>query len=166
MTKTQTENPSFTNTLRMAMSEIHDGQVQAPHVTTTMASAKAPSKTSLVTSIKSASSSTSSPVPTVACKANSTLSVTLHNGILVDNENRTGYIASNFQFQFDNPPQEGALFTSGWSACGNGSLALGGSTVFWQCLSGDFYNLYDRYWAPQCKPVEVLQVKLVDCPAA
>ncbi|KAK4128062.1 hypothetical protein N657DRAFT_564211, partial [Parathielavia appendiculata] len=76
----------------------------------------------------------------------------LAGGILTDAQNRTGYIASNFQFQFDNPPQTGALYTAGFSACTNGSLALGGSAVFWQCLSGTFYNLYDRWWAAQCEP--------------
>ncbi|KAK3360813.1 hypothetical protein B0T24DRAFT_685237 [Lasiosphaeria ovina] len=40
--------------------------------------------------------------------------------------------------------------------CGNGTLALGGSTVFYQCASGNFYNLYDGYWAAQCSPVEML----------
>jgi hypothetical protein len=33
------------------------------------------------------------------------LTLTLANGILKDAEGRTGYIASNFQFQFDGPPQ-------------------------------------------------------------
>ncbi|KAK4098032.1 hypothetical protein N658DRAFT_509948 [Parathielavia hyrcaniae] len=77
----------------------------------------------------------------------------LADGVLTDSHNRTGYIASNFQFQFDLPPQAGALYTAGFSACANGSLALGGSAVFWQCRSGTFHNLYDRWWAAQCEPV-------------
>jgi len=89
--------------------------------------------------------------------------LTLKDGILKDYLGRTGYIASNFQFQFDDPPQSGALFTSGFSVCGNGSLALGGSAVWWQCLSGDFYNLYDRYWAEQCDPVTISAIELVNC---
>lgn len=81
---------------------------------------------------------------------------TLADGTLLDAQGRTGYIASNFQFQYDEPAQAGAIYTSGFSACGNGSLALGGSAVFYECQSGDFYNLYDRSWAAQCSPVEII----------
>lgn len=79
--------------------------------------------------------------------------VTLENGIMKDALGRTAYIASNNQFQFDAPPQAGAIFTSGFSVCGNSSIALGDSTVFYQCLSGSFYNLYNTNWAPQCSAV-------------
>jgi len=99
----------------------------------------------------------------VGCIGNSTLELTLSNGVLRDSFGRTGYIADNYQFQFDGPPQAGALTTAGFSVCGNGSLALGGSTIFWQCLSGSFYNLYDRYWAAQCEAVNINVVKLVGC---
>ena len=108
-------------------------------------------------------SATGTPYQLVACRTNSTLSVSLSNGILKDNQGRTGYIASNYQFQFDGPPQAGAIYTSGFSVCANGSLALGGSNIFWQCLSGNFYNLYDRYWAPQCSPVTIESLMLVSC---
>ena len=80
----------------------------------------------------------------------------LKKSILTDNKGRTGYISSSYQFQFDGPPQSGALITAGFSACSNGSLALGSTSVFWQCLSGDFYNLYDRNFAPQCEPIEIV----------
>ncbi|KAL8997598.1 MAG: hypothetical protein Q9169_003145 [Polycauliona sp. 2 TL-2023] len=101
----------------------------------------------------------------VACKSEGTLAITLDNSVLKDSQQRTGYIASNFQFQFDGPPQAGAIYTSGFSACSNGSLALGGSNVFYQCLSGDFYNLYDRGWAPtQCSQIIINLVELQDCP--
>ncbi|KAI3397295.1 hypothetical protein diail_11027 [Diaporthe ilicicola] len=93
------------------------------------------------------------------CTANGNLVVTLENGVLKDAQSRTGYIASNFQFQFDQPAQTGAIYTSGFSACGNGSLALGGSAVFYECDSGDFFNLYDRSWAPQCSPVEIIMME-------
>jgi hypothetical protein len=33
------------------------------------------------------------------------LEITLSGGILKDSQQRTGYIASNYQFQFDGPPQ-------------------------------------------------------------
>jgi len=92
-----------------------------------------------------------------SCGTPGALIISLANGVLTDSQGRTGYVAANYQFQFDKPPQAGALFTSGFSACNNGSIALGASTVFWQCLSGDFYNLYDRNWAPQCKPI-LLQI--------
>lgn len=83
------------------------------------------------------------------------LTLTLQDGILKDQAGRTAYIADNYQFQFDAPPQTGALSTAGYAVCGNNSLALGPSTVFYQCLSGDFYNLYDRNWAPQCEPIHL-----------
>lgn len=86
----------------------------------------------------------------------SKLEITLKAGVLKDSKDRTGYIAANNQFQFDGPPQTGAIYTAGWSACGNGSLALGGSTVFYQCLSGDFYNLYDKAEdKEQCNQVHI-----------
>lgn len=85
-----------------------------------------------------------------------TLVLTLKNGVLKDSQDRTGAIVANYQFQFDGPPQAGSIYTAGFSTCQNGSLALGGSTVFYQCLSGDFYNLYDRHWAAQCEPVEIV----------
>ncbi|CAK7209995.1 hypothetical protein SCUCBS95973_000640 [Sporothrix curviconia] len=90
------------------------------------------------------------------CGTDGALLLTLANGILTDAKGRTGYIASNYQFQFDDPPQAGAIYTAGFSVCGNDSLALGGSTTWWQCKSGDFYNLYDRNWASQCEAVEII----------
>ncbi|KIW96053.1 uncharacterized protein Z519_03119 [Cladophialophora bantiana CBS 173.52] len=83
------------------------------------------------------------------------LTLTLADSILKDQAGRTGYIASNYQFQFDNPPQAGAIYTSGFSLCSNSSLALGGSAIWYQCLSGSFYNLYDRKWAPHCVPIYI-----------
>ncbi|KEF59655.1 uncharacterized protein A1O9_04501, partial [Exophiala aquamarina CBS 119918] len=81
------------------------------------------------------------------------LTLTLTDSNLYDQAGRTGYIAANYQFQFDDPPQAGAIYTSGFSLCANNSLALGGSAIFYQCLSGDFYNLYDRDWADHCVAV-------------
>ncbi|KAH8787324.1 putative cell wall manno protein PIR3 [Hyaloscypha finlandica] len=81
------------------------------------------------------------------------LTLTLAGGQLKDAQGRTGYIAANYQFQFDAPPQTGAIYTGGFSVGSNGSLALGGSAVFYECLSGTFYNLYDRHWAAQCEPI-------------
>ncbi|TKA83448.1 hypothetical protein B0A55_00355 [Friedmanniomyces simplex] len=88
-------------------------------------------------------------------QADSTLTMTLDNGVLMDSSKRTGYIASNSQFQFDGPPQAGAVYTAGWSVCSNGSLTIGDNSVFYQCLSGTFYNLYENNVlnAGQCSPV-------------
>ncbi|KAK0707986.1 hypothetical protein B0H67DRAFT_325581 [Lasiosphaeris hirsuta] len=91
-----------------------------------------------------------------ACSGNGILVAELRDGVVTDSQGRAGYVASNYQFQFDGPPQAGAIYTAGFTHCGNGSLALGGSTVFYQCRSGDFSNLYDRWWAEQCSPVEIL----------
>lgn len=90
------------------------------------------------------------------CGGPNTLVLNLHDGVLKDKKDRTGAIVANYQFQFDGPPQAGSIYTAGFSTCNNGSLALGSSTVFYQCLSGSFYNLYDRHWAPQCNPVEIV----------
>ncbi|GAO18731.1 hypothetical protein UVI_02047110 [Ustilaginoidea virens] len=91
-----------------------------------------------------------------ACGGEGTLIMTLHDGVLKDAKDRTGSIVANYQFQFDGPPQDNAIYTAGFSVCNNGSLALGGSTVFQRCLSGSFYNLYDRNWAAQCQPIEMV----------
>ncbi|CBX93021.1 hypothetical protein IAQ61_008749 [Plenodomus lingam] len=87
-----------------------------------------------------------------------TLTLTLNDGELKDQAGRIGYIASNYQFQFDNPVQAGARETSGFSLCGNQSLALGGSTVFYQCLSGTFYNLYSQSTGEQCNQIHMQAV--------
>ena len=119
--------------------------------------------TSTTSAAAAASSSSSANSVMVACATNGTLELTLDDGILHDSVGRTGYIASNYQFQFDNPPQAGAIYTAGFSVCSNGSLALGGSNVFYQCLSGGFYNLYNENWAAQCSPVTINTLMLVMC---
>ncbi|KAH8159821.1 hypothetical protein CIB48_g8428 [Xylaria polymorpha] len=92
------------------------------------------------------------------CGSEGTLVVTLKDGTAFDAQGRTGYIASNYQFQFDAPAQAGAIFTSGFSVCSDNVMALGSSKTFYQCRSGDFYNLYDRTWAAQCEPVSIIAV--------
>ncbi|EXJ95297.1 hypothetical protein A1O1_00417 [Capronia coronata CBS 617.96] len=94
------------------------------------------------------------------------LELTLSGSVLHDQAGRTGYIASNYQFQFDAPPQAGAIYTSGFSLCSNNTLALGGSAIWYECLSGDFYNLYDRDWAPHCFPVYFVALIGSSAPAA
>lgn len=86
------------------------------------------------------------------------LTLTLQNGILKDQAGRQGYIASNNQFQFDSPIQAGALVTSGFSLCSNQSLALGGSALWYQCLSGNFYNLYNKSIRQDCIAINIQAV--------
>ncbi|KAL9597120.1 MAG: hypothetical protein Q9219_005342 [cf. Caloplaca sp. 3 TL-2023] len=133
-----------------------DAQPQAPSNT-------APASAPASTATPQPSPSSSRSVTNVACATEDTLALTLADGVLKDAKGRTGYIASNFQFQFDAPPQAGAIYTSGFTFCSNGTLALGDSNVFYQCLSGDFYNLYDRSWAPQCSPITIDLLGLQTC---
>lgn len=120
---------------------------------------------SAATSAAPASASPSSSVshPYIICDSPGSLAITLEDGVLKDQAGRTGYIAANYQFQFDGPPQAGAIITAGFSVCNNGSLALGGTNVFYQCLSGSFYNLYDRSWAAQCSPVIINTLFIQKC---
>lgn len=74
----------------------------------------------------------------------STPIVTLQGGVLTDQLKRTGEIVANSQFQFDNPLQDGALATEGFSVCQNNTLAYPGSAIFYQCLSGNPNNPDDR----------------------
>lgn len=99
----------------------------------------------------------------VSCKVNGTLTMTLEKSILKDSSNRVGSIVANHQFQFDGPtPQAGAIYAAGWGVL-DGKLALANSTVFYQCLSGTFYNLYDENIGAQCEAVYLEIVNLVDC---
>lgn len=141
-----------------AVTQITDGQIQAA--------------TTLTTSVKtSAAAGTSAAGFAVlsgaaqACATSGTLEITLKNGVLTDSKNRTGYIAANSQFQFDDPPQTGAIYTAGWSLCSNGTLALGGDVTFYQCLSGSFYNIYynNVLDAAQCTPVQIEAIQLNSC---
>jgi len=96
------------------------------------------------------------------------LTVTLAGGILKDSENRQGEIVANYQFQFDNPLQSGAVYTQGFSVCSNESLALGGSNVFWECVTtggpgiGTYYNLYSQSTGAQCQPI---LINIIPCAA-
>ncbi|KAH7399010.1 hypothetical protein DE146DRAFT_514951 [Phaeosphaeria sp. MPI-PUGE-AT-0046c] len=92
-----------------------------------------------------------------------TLTLTLQNGILRDQAGRQGYIASNYQLQYDSPLQAGARESSGFSVCSNGSLALSAAgraapAVWYQCLSGTFYNLYSQSIGAQCVPIYMVAV--------
>ena len=162
---------------RNVISQIGDGQIQATatKATTTLApTTKATTSSKASSSAKSSSKASSSSssckasatlsLADTSCKNSGTLALTLKDGVLTDNKGRVGSIVSNRQFQFDGPPpQAGAIYAAGWTISEEGNLALGDSDVFYQCLSGDFYNLYDESIAEQCTPIHLEVVDLVDC---
>ena len=146
-TKT-TESTSTKNTATPA-TQIGDGQIQQSTASQQGAAASA--------------SPQDEEIQYQACATNGTLSMNLHNGILTDSKGRIGSIVANQQFQFDGPPpQAGAIYAAGWSIK-DGKLAIGNSTTFYQCLSGNFYNLYAEHIGSKCEPVELDIVELVDC---
>ena len=137
-----------------AVSQITDGQIQAA----TKAAGSAMSSPSGM------ASTSGNPVNSVSCKGAGTLAMSIKGGILTDAKGRIGSIVSNRQFQFDGPPpQAGAIYAGGWSITPQGNLALGDKDVFYQCQSGNFYNLYDESIAHQCSPVHLQAVDLIDC---
>ncbi|CDK29852.1 unnamed protein product [Kuraishia capsulata CBS 1993] len=139
-----------------AVTQIGDGQIQASTTTTGTAAAEA-------TDGQTTSDDSESTV-SVACKSDDALSLVLNGGILTDAKGRIGSIVANRQFQFDGPPpQAGAIYAAGWSVSEDGYLAIGNNTVFYQCLSGTFYNLYDESIGDQCHEVELQVVDLVSC---
>lgn len=91
-------------------------------------------------------------------KAVSNLGINLVNGTLIDTLNRLGSIVDNRQLQFDAYGQAGSIYTAGFQACGPTNkrlLALGGSTTWYGCVSGNFMNLYDQNIAPQCVALQL-----------
>jgi hypothetical protein len=74
----------------------------------------------------------------------------LKDGFLKDPLGRTGYVAANFQFQFDDLPKAGAVYTAGFTVCQNLTLALGDTAIWYKCLSGNFFNLYYKSIGGQC----------------
>ncbi|CCD23051.1 uncharacterized protein NDAI_0B00170 [Naumovozyma dairenensis CBS 421] len=159
---------------RDVVSQIGDGQIQAvatttlkPTTTTTTSKTSTTSTSSASKTSSSASSCAASATVTPkdsSCKNSGTLQLTLEDGVLTDAKGRIGAIVSNRQFQFDGPPpQAGSIYAAGWTITEEGNLALGDSDVFYQCLSGNFYNLYDQNIAEQCTPINLEVVSLVDC---
>ncbi|QLL31492.1 hypothetical protein HG536_0B03550 [Torulaspora globosa] len=160
-----------------AVSQIGDGQIQATTATTNAASQIGDGQVQATTTTSGASqvsdgqvqatgssSSSSNAVKAVSCKNDGTLQMTLKGGILTDGKGRIGSIVANRQFQFDGPPpQAGAIYAAGWSITPAGNLAIGDEDTFYQCLSGNFYNLYDQSLGEQCHPVHLEVINLVDC---
>ena len=142
-----------------------DSQVQASTTATPTSSEKISSSASKTSSTNATSSSCATPsLKDSSCKNSGTLELTLKDGVLTDAKGRIASIVANRQFQVDGPPpQAGAIYAAGWSITEDGYLALGDSDVFYQCLSGNFYNLYDQNVAEQCSAIHLEAVSLVDC---
>ncbi|KAK5782243.1 uncharacterized protein PWA37_005238 [Arxiozyma heterogenica] len=163
---------NFTSTFGIAVQAITDSAilssvsakpVQTGQPTTTSSASTTTLSPSSSTSSICTATSTFAP-SAVSCSNDGTLQLTLHKGILTDEKGRIGSIVSNRQFQFDGPtPQAGAIYAAGWSITEDGYLALGDSDIFYQCLSGNFYNLYDEKIAEQCSPIHLEIVSLVKC---
>ncbi|KAG0637750.1 hypothetical protein HOY80DRAFT_971374 [Tuber brumale] len=137
------------------VSQIADGQIQAHGAVRSGTAGPAAGKT--VTQIGDGQIQGPRKRSTLEVRQNSyPLKVTLKNGVLTDILGRIGYIADNRQLQFDAPPQAGAIFTAGFSACPDGTLALGSRNIFYSCGSSDFTNLYDTLVYPDnCREVKL-----------
>lgn len=156
----QVQASTKASTAATGASQISDGQVQA----TTKESTAASAASQLSDGQAQATDSADSDIQLSACSSDSTLSITLKNGILYDAKGRVGAIVANRQFQFDGPPpQAGTIYAKGWSITSDGNLAIGDSDVFYKCLSGDFYNLYDESIGGQCSAIHLNVVGLIDC---
>ncbi|KAG0682306.1 hypothetical protein C6P42_003198 [Pichia californica] len=149
----QVQATTSTKATTGAATQIGDGQVQATSATISSTSEDSASTSSADSGIKFE-----------ACSTNSTLAMELHDGVLTDAKGRIGSIVANSQFQFDGPPpQAGAIYAGGWSISEDGLLAIGANTTFYQCLSGNFYNLYNQEIGSECYPVELEIVELINC---
>ncbi|RCK54939.1 Cell wall mannoprotein PIR1 [Candida viswanathii] len=149
------------HTTATAAAQISDGQIQ--HQTTATAAAQINDGQVNANSNSTVSDDDIDQSIPQACSAPNNLEMTLHDGVLKDLQNRWGSIVANRQFQFDGPvPQAGVIYSAGWSIK-NGYLYLGDSDIFYQCLSGDFYNLYDENVAAQCSAVKLSIIEFVDC---
>ncbi|RCK67632.1 Cell wall mannoprotein PIR1 [Candida viswanathii] len=148
-------------TTAAGVAQISDGQIQ--HQTTATAAAQLNDGQVNAKSNSTVSDDDIDQSIPQACSAPNNLEMTLHDGVLKDSQNRWGSIVANRQFQFDGPvPQAGVIYSAGWSIK-NGFLYLGDSDIFYQCLSGDFYNLYDENVAAQCSAVKLSIIEFVDC---
>ncbi|AGO12249.1 AaceriAEL111Cp [[Ashbya] aceris (nom. inval.)] len=161
-----------TQTTVPAISQIGDGQIQATRSTTTLSNPASQIGDGQVQATDAPAHDdkhdekhdSKDPVTAVSCRSEGTLELTLKDGVLYDGAGRIGAIVANRQFQFDGPPpQAGTIYAKGWSITQDGNLALGDSDIFYQCLSGSFYNLYDENIAPQCSPIKLQAIDLVSC---
>ncbi|AET39939.1 uncharacterized protein Ecym_5165 [Eremothecium cymbalariae DBVPG len=158
-----------------AVAQIGDGQVQAitlkqpspaPVVEGQDQGKHCPTVAELENILASASAERdpTDPINAYSYRYEGTLEMTLSDSVLRDAHGRIGSIVASRQFQFDGPPpQAGAIYAKGWSLTPDGNLALGDSDVFYRCLSGNFYNLYDQSIGGQCSPVQLQAINLITC---
>ena len=154
-----------TKTEAPVVTQIGDGQIQASTATVATQIGDGQIQASTATDKKSEPTipADDNKFP-VSCKNPNALTMKLTDSILTDAHGRIGSIVANRQFQFDGPPpQAGAIYAAGWSISDDGNLAIGNTTVFYQCLSGNFYNLYDEHIGSQCEEVYLKVVDLIDC---
>ncbi|KAK6457265.1 uncharacterized protein RJT20DRAFT_94568 [Scheffersomyces xylosifermentans] len=161
----QIQHQTTATVVNQIVNQIGDGQIQ--HQTTlttkTVASQINDGQVQNATDAAEADDSTTDSTPQ-ACLTSNSLSMNLHGSVLTDSHGRIGAIVANRQFQFDGPPpQAGSIYAAGWSITEDGYLAIGDQDLFYQCLSGDFYNLYDQNVAAQCSPVKLSIIDLVSC---
>lgn len=169
----QTKTTKTSKTTATAIGQISDGQLQ-DHTLADVASQVSDGQ------VQATGSSSSDDTVVETCVTSDSLTIKLENGQLRDKNGRVGAIVANRQFQFDGPPpQAGTIYAAGWSFvpasyAGAGEkksdtidtgykLALGTQTVFYRCLSGDFYNLYDESIGGQCSEVELFVLEAVEC---
>ena len=155
-----------TKTKATGVSQIGDGQIQATKTGSTTPSQPPMNNSTIPVPNNNATLPVNAkdPVRAESCKVDGTLEMNLKGGILTDGKGRIGSIVANRQFQFDGPPpQAGAIFAAGWSLTPEGNLAIGDNDVFYQCLSGNFYNLYDQHIGSQCTPVHLSAIDLIKC---
>ncbi|KAI5960268.1 hypothetical protein CANMA_004048 [Candida margitis] len=166
ITDGQIQHQTSTTATASAAAQISDGQIQHQNSTVAAESKAAATTASDGQAQESGVSTDSSSDSSIlqACSSSNNLVMTLEDSVLTDSKGRIGAIVANRQFQFDGPPpQSGSIYAAGWSISNDGYLTLGDSKVFYQCLSGDFYNLYDENVAAQCNAVKLKIVDFVDC---
>ena len=151
-----------TTTTASVVNQISDGQIQ--HQTISGATQISDGQVQQPTATAAADADAGQSGAGEACKTENSLTMSLKGGILTDSKGRIGAIVANRQFQFDGPPpQAGSIYAAGWSITSDGHLAIGDNTHFYQCLSGDFYNLYDENVAAQCSEVLLSVIDLIEC---
>ncbi|CCH58415.1 hypothetical protein TBLA_0A06230 [Henningerozyma blattae CBS 6284] len=152
--KTDTQKPTAKVTVPQKVEETSTSKTESKPTTTV---------TDQKTSNKDTKTSDNT-LNAVSCKNSGTLVVSLTDGLLIDSKGRIGSVVSNRQIQFDGPPpQSGSIYAAGWALTPDGNLALGSQDIFYQCLSGNFYNMYDQPIAEQCEEVHLQAIELVDC---
>ncbi|RKP32001.1 hypothetical protein METBISCDRAFT_21907 [Metschnikowia bicuspidata] len=151
----QDHNSITKTTVQTTVNQISDGQIQNQ-------SAKSVASKIEGKPQKNGNTSYSGQFPSV-CSAEGNLEMTLEKSALIDSFKRIGYVADNGQIQFDSPPQSGALYAIGWAISKGGYLSFGNQEVLYQCLSGDFYNLYIKSLGPHCEEVKARVVHFTMC---